>query len=195
MKERIKQIQRKVGVVDDGIVGPLTVEAICAALLLPAAPPLWPTQAHVRSGASCFGKPGNEGALTSIVPPYTLYFEGQAVRTIRVHELIAPHVQAALREVLEHYGQEGISRLGLDVYGGSYSYRSTSAGSALSMHAWGIALDFAPETNAYSTRAPRATLSCEECRRWWEIWESHGAVSLGRECGYDWMHLQFARLK
>ena len=194
MKERIKQIQRKVGVADDGIVGPLTVEAICAALKLPAAPPLWPTQAHVRSGASCFGKPGNEAALTSIVPPYPLYFEGQQVRSIRVHELIAPHVQAALHEVLEHYGQAEISRLGLDVYGGSYAYRPTSSGSSLSMHAWGIALDFAPETNAYSTRAPRATLSAEACRRWWEIWESHGAVSLGRQCGYDWMHLQFARL-
>lgn len=194
MKERIKQIQRKVGVADDGIVGPLTVEAICSALKLPAAPPLWPTQAQVRSGASCFGKPGNEGVLTSIVPPYPLYFEGQQVRSIRVHELIAPHVQEALREVLEHYGQEAITRLGLDVYGGSYAYRATSTGSALSMHAWGIALDFAPETNAYSTRAPRATLSAEECRPWWEIWESHGAVSLGRRCGYDWMHLQFARL-
>lgn len=194
MKERIKQIQRKVGVVDDGIVGPLTVEAICSALQLPAAAPLWPTQAHVRSGASCFGKPGNEGALTSIVPPYPLYFEGKQVRSIRVHELIAPHVQAALREVLEHYGQEAISRLGLDNYGGSYAYRATSSGSSLSMHAWGIALDFAPDTNAYSMRAPRATLSGEECRRWWEIWESHGAVSLGRQCGYDWMHVQFARL-
>lgn len=194
MKDRIKQIQRKVGVTEDGIVGPVTVEAICAALQLPGPAPIWPTQAHVRSGASCFGRPGNEGALASIVPPYPLYFEGTQVRTIRVHELIAPHVKEALREVLEHYGQEAISRLGLDIYGGSYAYRSTTTGKSLSMHAWGIALDFAPETNAYSMRAPRATLSGEECRPWWEIWESHGAVSLGRECGYDWMHVQFARL-
>lgn len=194
MKERIKQIQRKVGVAADGIVGPLTVEAICSALQVPAPAPTWPTQAHVRSGASCFGKPGNESALVSIIPAYPLYFEGQRVRSIRVHELIAPHVQAALRETLEHYGQEAISRLGLDIYGGSYAYRSTTTGQSLSMHAWGIALDFAPATNAYSMRAPRATLSCEECRPWWEIWESHGAVSLGRQCDYDWMHVQFARL-
>lgn len=194
MKERVKQIQRKVGVTADGIIGPVTVEAICAALNLPAVAPVWPTQAQVRSGASCFGKPGNEGALCSVVPPYPLYFNRQQVRTIRVHELIAPHVLAALRETLAHYGQEAIHRLGLDIYGGSYAYRATTSGQALSMHAWGIALDFAPESNSFSTRAPRASLSCEECRPWWEIWESHGAVSLGRECGYDWMHVQFARL-
>jgi hypothetical protein len=62
------------------------------------------------------------------------------------------------------------------------------------MHAWGIALDFAPATNAYSMRAPEASLSRPECEAWWEIWERHGAVSLGRKRNYDWMHLQFARL-
>ena len=194
MKERIKQIQHKVGVAEDGIIGPITIEAICSALHVPAAPPLWPTQAQVRSGASCFGKPGNEASLVSILPPYPLYFEGQQVRSIRVHQLIAPHVQKALSEVLEHYGLEEIHRLGLDVYGGSYAYRATTSGKSLSMHAWGIALDFAPEANAYSMRRPRASLSAEACRPWWEIWESHGAVSLGRKCDYDWMHLQFARL-
>lgn len=195
MKERIKQIQRKVGVAADGIVGPLTVEALCSALQIPPAAPVWPTQAQVRAGSSCFGKPGNEAALTSIVPPYPLYFEGRQVQTIRVHKLIAPHVQQALRDVLAHYGQEAIHRLGLDIYGGSYSYRAVSSGKSLSMHAWGIALDFSPDANAYSMKAPRATLSCAECRPWWEIWEQQGAVSLGRECDYDWMHLQFARLK
>lgn len=194
MKDRIKQIQRKVGVADDGIIGPVTVEAICAALQVPALPPVWPTQAHVRSGASCFGAPGNEAVLAAIVPAYPLYFEGVAVRTIRVHEIIASHVQAALREVLEHYGQEAVSRLGLDIYGGSYAYRAATSGKSLSMHAWGIALDFAPAANAYSMRSPRASLSGKECVAWWEIWESHGAVSLGRQCDYDWMHVQFARL-
>lgn len=103
-------------------------------------------------------------------------------------------MQAALEEVLVHYGQEEIHRLGLDLYGGSYQYRSTSTGSALSMHAWGIALDFSPSANALHYKAPRASLSHPDCRKWWEIWEKYGAVSLGRECDYDWMHLQFARL-
>ncbi len=193
MKTSLKRIQQKLGVEADGVLGPRTMAALNKALGI-AEPPLWPTQADVRRGTSIFGSPGNEGRLTSIVPAYPLLYEGKAVRSIRVHELIARHVQEALREVLNHYGQDAIHRLGLDLYGGSYAYRSTSRGSALSMHAWGIALDFSPQANAYATRAPRATLSIPDCEAWWQIWEAHGAVSLGRSCGYDWMHLQFARL-
>ena len=193
MKEKIRLIQARLGVDADGIIGPRTVEALMGALAIEERP-VWPTQAMVRSGRSCFGRAGCESDLVSMVPPYPLKYEGKAVRSIRVHKLIAPHVEAALREVLEHYGQEEITRLGLDVYGGSYNYRPTSTGSALSMHAWGIALDFAPQTNALRMQAPAATLSHPDCVAWWQIWERHGAVSLGRARDYDWMHLQFARL-
>ncbi len=194
MKTGLKRIQRKLGVAADGVLGPCTLCALNKALGI-VEPPTWPTQADVRGGSSLFGRPGNEGALVSIVPAYPLFYEGCPVRSIRVHEKIARHVQDALQEVLAHYGQEEIHRLGLDQYGGSYNYRSSTNGSKLSMHAWGIALDFAPQSNAYATRAPRATLSHPDCNAWWDIWEQHGAVSLGRECGYDWMHLQFARLR
>lgn len=176
--------------------GPNTLSAICRALGLSAdAPPIWPTQAEVRSGKSIFGAPGREDELVNIIPAYPLLYEGQELRTIRVHRRIATHVQAALREVLEHYGLEEIERLGLNLYGGSYAYRATTGGNtSLSMHAWGIALDFSPADNGYSTKAPRATLSHRDCSDWWDIWEAHGAISLGRERDYDWMHLQFARL-
>ncbi len=195
MKNDIARIQKHIGVTPDGIVGPRTVHALKLALGLPTATtPTWPSQAEVRSGKSIFGPPGCESELTALVPPYTLYFEGEPVRTIRVHKLIATHVQTALREVLEHYGAAEIRRLGLDIYGGSYNYRSSTGSSALSMHAWGIALDFSPVANSYGTRAPRATLSHPDCERWWQIWESHGATSLGRTRNYDWMHLQFAGL-
>lgn len=196
---RWTECQRVLGVKQDGIFGVKSILAACEKLGVREAPmrrraPLWPTQAEVRSGASIFGSPGNESMLTSVTPPYPLLYEGKPVRSIRVHRLIADHVLDALLEVLGYYGQNEIHRLGLDDYGGSYNYRATSTGKALSMHAWGIALDFAPATNAYSTRAPRATLSRPECEAWWRIWESHGAVSLGRERDYDWMHIQFARL-
>lgn len=192
MKRKIKLIQAAIGVQADGVIGPRTVEALMAALKLEDVPQ-WPLQSEVRSGQSIFGAPG-DAALVSIVPPYPLLYEGKPVRSIRVHKLVAAHVQAALQEVLDHYGLEEIHRLGLDQYGGSFNFRATTTGQALSMHAWGIALDFAPATNAYNTRAPRATLSHPDCAAWWRIWEAHGAVSLGRERGLDWMHLQFARL-
>lgn len=195
MKEKIKLIQKKVGAMPDGVVGPETVAAIMAALgLTDAVPPLvWPTQKEVRSGKSVFGAPGSSN-LVRITPPYQLWYDGAKVSSIAVHERIAGAVQAALCAVLAHYGIERIRELGLDQYGGCYNYRKTTAGSSLSMHAWGIALDFCPDKNAYAMKAPEASLSRPECQAWWDIWEKHGAVSLGRARDKDWMHLQFARL-
>ena len=192
MKRKIKLIQSAIGVQADGVIGPRTVEALMAALKLEDVP-LWPLQSEVRSGKSIFGAPG-DASLVSLVPPYPLLYEGKPVRSIRVHKLVAAHVQAALQEVLDHYGLEEIHRLGLDQYGGSFNFRAVKSGTQISMHAWGIALDFAPDSNAYNQRAPHATLSRPECDAWWRIWEAHGAVSLGRERNLDWMHLQFARL-
>ena len=195
MREKIKLIQKKVGATPDGVVGPETVAAIMAALGLTDAvtPPVWPTQKEVRSGKSVFGAPG-EAALVNVAPPYPLFYEGEQVRSIRVHRIVAPVVLGALQQVLDEYGPERIRALGLDQYGGSYNYRQTTGAGSLSMHAWGIALDFCPAGNGMSAHAPAATLSHPDCRRWWEIWESLGAVSMGRACDYDWMHLQFARL-
>ena len=193
MKRRILSIQRHLGVAQDGCIGPETLAAIAAALGIKDIP-AWPTQAEVRRGGSVFGAPGREELLVNIIPAYQLYYEGKPVRSIRVHRLVAPHVKAALSEVLEHYGEAEIHRLGLDQYGGSYHYRPVKSGKSLSMHAWGIALDFAPQANAYALKSPRASLSHPDCEAWWRIWENHGAVSLGREKNYDWMHLQFARL-
>lgn len=215
MKETIKEIQRRVGVTADGIMGPVTLEAILerleergagcpstpdertpsgyaeAAGLRKSGP--WPTQREVRSGRSVFGEPG-ESELVSVVPPYELLYEGKPVRSIRVHRLVATCVKGALQDVLDHYGEARIRELRLNEYGGSYHYRGTRGGSTLSMHAWGIALDFMPDGNELETKAPRAVLSGAEYEAWWQIWESYGAVSLGRVCDRDWMHVQFARL-
>lgn len=194
MKKKIQEIQRKIGVEADGVVGPETVAAIAAALgVKDETPRVWPTQKEVRSGKSIFGAPGGK-RLVRIVPPYPLYYDGGKVSSLAVHELVADDVVAALQEVLDMYGYARIKELGLDQYGGCYNYRKTTGGRALSMHAWGIALDFCPEGNGMHDRAPEASLSREECRAWWDIWERHGAVSMGRARGYDWMHLQFARL-
>lgn len=199
MTETIKLVQKKLGVTVDGIAGKKTWAAIAKALGISVGTAKvtkgWPTQAQVRAGTSVFGKAGCENNLVNITPPYPLYYCGKQVKTIRVHRLIAEPVKNALADVLAYYGLERIKTLGLDQYSGSYNYRKTSTGKAMSMHAWGIALDFAAEKNTYAMRKPKASLSKPECEKWWEIWESYGAVSLGREANYDWMHLQFAKLK
>lgn len=185
----LRVVQKRVGAAVDGIFGPETANKIYAALGLG-----WPSQADVRSGKSIFGKAGDESNLVNITPPYTLYYEGKPLKTIRVHKLVANAVCEALAEVLEYYGVERIHELGLDYYSGSYNYRKTATGSSLSMHAWGIALDFAADKNTYAMKKQHASLSRPECDKWWEIWEAHGATSLGRARNYDWMHLQFASL-
>lgn len=196
MKETIKAVQKKLGVTVDGIAGKNTWAAIAKALgVITPTTSNMPTQAVVRSGVSIFGKPGDESNLVNIKPAYQLYYCGKPVKTIRVHKLIADRVEAALKEILAHYGIEKIKKLGLDQYSGSYNYRKSTGGSSLSMHAWGIALDFAAEKNTYAMKKPQASLSHPDCEMWWKIWEKHGAVSLGRELNIDWMHLQWAKLK
>ena len=207
MTETIKAIQKKVGVTADGIIGKQTIAAIAKALGVntssvstPSTPSTsstskFPTQAQVRANTSIFGKAGDESNLVNVTPPYQLYYCGKAVKTIRVHKLIADNVKNALKEILAHYGINEIKRLGLDQYSGSYNYRKSTNSSSLSMHAWGIALDFCAEKNGMYTKKPQASLSHPDCEMWWKIWEKHGAVSLGRELDMDWMHLQFSRLK
>ena len=197
MNETIKAVQKKLGVTVDGIAGKNTWAAIAKALGVSTTTVTntLPTQAQVRKGTSIFGKAGDESNLVNIKPAYQLYYCGTPVKTIRVHKLIADRVQSAFKEILAHYGVEKIKKLGLDQYSGSYNYRKSTGSSSMSMHAWGIALDFAAEKNTYSMKKPQASLSKPECEMWWKIWEKHGAVSLGRQCNYDWMHLQFAKLK
>lgn len=185
----VRCVQHCVGARVDGVLGQETVKKIAGFLGLE-----WPTQAEVRTGRSIFGKAGDESNLALVSPAYPLYFEGRLVKCIRVHKLIAEHVQAAFREVLEVYGLKKIKELGLDQYDGSFNYRKTASGKSISLHAWGVAIDFAAAKNAYSQTHKTASLARPECEKWWQIWESHGAVSLGRSLDYDWMHLQFASL-
>lgn len=190
-----KAIQAKVGVTQDGIIGPQTLAAIADALDIHMPEQTWPTQAAVRTGKSVFGRVGDEGNLVSVAPPYTLYYDGVPVKSIRVHRLLEASLLRVLERVKEHYGEKRIHELGLDIYGGCYNYRKTTTGTKYSMHAWGVALDFDPEHNGYSTKKPRARFSGADYVAWWDIWESEGWHSLGREADCDWMHVQAPALK
>lgn len=190
VKDDLKTIQAAVKTTADGIIGPKTLAAIADALEIYNPPAKWPSQSEVRSGKSIFGKAGDESNLQSIVPPYPLYYEGNQVKTIRVHWRIADAVLRVLERVKAIYGLDRIHALGLDVYGGSYNFRKTTTGTKYSMHAWGVALDFDPANNAYAMKKPRARFSAPEYNAWWDCWEAEGFHSLGREADADWMHVQ-----
>lgn len=200
----IRNFQKAHGLAVDGIVGPNTEKALREILELgdnrpiindvPAPPVgkiLWPTQAQC---ASFYGPPG-QVKLQSIELPYPFYYDGRLMKSTSVHTKIASTVKKILTRVKDHYGVEKINELKLSDYSGCYNPRRMRGGSAWSMHAYACALDFNAADNQLRWGRDRARFAKPMYNRWWELWEEEGAVSLGRTANYDWMHLQFARLK
>ena len=190
-----KAIQAVLGVTADGIIGAKTLAALASRLGVDFSCIVTPTQAEVRSGKSIFGKAGDESNLVYVKPPYPIYYDGKLyTHGVRVHKLIADRLERVFSDVLAYYGAEKIHALKMDVYAGGYTYKKTAGGSSMSIHAWGLAIDWWPEQNAYSMHAPKAGFSKPEYAEWWRIWARHGFVSLGQARDFDWMHVQFATL-
>lgn len=83
-----------------------------------------------------------------------------------------------------------LQRLRLDcrirTYGGCFNFRAKRSGSKLSTHAWGIAIDLNPETNAMGREGDMAPGIVK-------VFESFGFTWGGRwtGAGKDRMHFQF----
>jgi len=164
--------------------------------LAPVAHPTnrWPVQEESKVIAF-YGQPGSN--LVTVEVPYTLRLDWDlSVRAQRVtcHKKVAESVQRVLQRVLDHYGEQGITDLRLDRYGGCYNNRVMRGGTRLSMHAWGIALDFDPSRNRLEWGRDRAAFAKPEYDFWWQTWEQEGWTSLGRRRNFDWMHVQAATL-
>ena len=198
----IKKFQKEHNLVADGIVGPKTEAALRPIITTEPRPEgrptepvvgkiLWPTQAQC---ASFYGPPG-QVPLTNIVLPYPFYYGGKEMKSTSVHTKIGPTVKKILSRVKDHYGVEKINELKLSDYSGCYNPRRMRGGSAWSMHAYACALDFNAADNMLRQNHTTARFAKPIYNRWWELWEEEGAVSLGRVADYDWMHVQFARLR
>lgn len=210
--ETAKNIQKKVGVTADGIIGKQTLAAINKVLstikiddrlqkyidkpikfsqINYKAKML--RQADIRKGKTIFGKAGDESNLVSVKVPenYPLKYDGKRVKTIRVHKLAADRLEAALQDIIDHYGEDIESVApGACVYSGSYYFRNTRGGSSASIHSWGLALDFDAGNNGLRTKWKNARLGQPIYKPFWDILEHHGFLSLGRRQGTDVMHCQ-----
>lgn len=113
---------------------------------------------------------------------------------LRVHRLVAASLARILVQIWARAGesQKEIERLGLDRIGGGYCWRLTRGGHILSMHAFGAAVDFDPEHNAFGDTTPN--LALPENRWVIEVFEAEGWVWGGRFGKPDGMHFQAARL-
>jgi hypothetical protein len=150
----------------------------------------WPTQADVPK---VFGPTGS--GQVRYKPPYQLYLYDKvsAVESISVHEKVVDSLHKVMSKVQAEY-KDLIPPLHLDRFFGSLNVRPMRGGKAMSMHSWGIAIDFDANRNQLRWGRDRAEFAKPEYKAWWDIWEEEQWTSLGRERNYDWMHVQAADL-
>ncbi|MEO3387895.1 M15 family metallopeptidase [Mesorhizobium sp. CAU 1741] len=152
----------------------------------------WPRQAGVPG---FFGAVGTDQVQIDVPFDMVLAWDKSTrLRRMTLHRKVAASALRALTRVAETYSPAERAALGLNLFGGSLNVRRMRGGSAYSMHSWGIAIDFDPERNQLSWKAPQARLSHTDAVPFWKAWEEEGWLSLGRARNFDWMHVQAARL-
>ena len=124
-------------------------------------------------------------------PPYPMYYsDGNHTRMwhLRVHKKCRDTFDAAFRDVLNHFGQEKITELRLDITGGTFCYRLERGGSRLSVHSWGCAIDMDPGHNPFPHRweANKGMINLDFAG----IMQSHGFCWRGAKGDIDSMHFQ-----
>lgn len=200
-KHAVCIFQGKHALAMDGIVGPLTEAALWPEVMpkrdvhvvgdAPGGP--WPRQNDVPV---FYGRPGQNQKMLDV--PFDMHLSWDAhtpVRRFSVHEKVHDSAGRALARIAETYSASERARLGLDAFGGCLNVRAMRGGSRLSMHSWGIAIDFDPDRNPLRPADLKACpLMTADAAPFWQAWEAEGWVSLGRAAGYDPMHVQAARL-
>jgi len=155
----------------------------------------WPIQTQ-QELFNFYGDVGQHQVLLETPYPMRLAWKpSQKIKRFSCHEKVADAMDAALNDIKHVYGMQRIKDLRLDLWGGCLNVRKVRGGNYYSTHSWGISMDFDPANNKLRWGADRATFARPEYDDWWNIWESQGAMSLGRAKNYDYMHLQFARIR
>lgn len=156
---------------------------------------VYPTQKDVTA---FYGPPGGAectaGKVSLPMPFRIAWNTSQTVTRFSCHAKVEGAMTTIFHQVHEAYGPDRMRALGLDLFGGCYNFRKMRGGSSYSMHSWGIAVDLDPTRNQLRWKSNRASFARPDYEEFWQIVEANGAVSLGRERNFDWMHFQFARL-
>ncbi len=155
----------------------------------------WPVYSEANMN-KFFGPVGTNQSKVTL--PYTMklaWATDKKLNRFTCHTKCVESIQAALEETLDIYTLQGIQDLGLDLFGGCLNVRKMRGGTKWSTHSWGSAIDFDPARNRLRWRANKAELAKPVYNDFWAAWEKQGWVSLGRQKGYDWMHVQAARLR
>lgn len=187
--QEIRLLQERVGALPDGKWGPKSIAACRAHLraLMPAICP-WPSPDDV-SMTRFYGKAGDESNLVNLpVDGIGILYDGKPVRTIRVHEKCAESLHRILIEI-----SCGQAAWVLKEYAGCFNPRPMRGGARPSKHAWGAAIDLAPDTNmlksSWPTQGNMPIQVMEAFSR--EGWASAGAFWEG---GKDAMHAEATKV-
>lgn len=106
--------------------------------------------------------------------------------------VMAPHLCAALRDVLKYYGMDRIVELGLDLFGGVFNDRNMKGGTRKSSHAYAGAIDMHPEGNAWLVKPKDALFSKPEYYQFCKIMQKYGFRTLeGDQMHYQWISEEF----
>lgn len=204
----VRSFQTENGLLSDGLVGQLTKDKLFPEPMperdkdLPQFPPsqlpdgykpMWPLQRE------CMGFYGGVGLHQTILElPYPMriaWGRKPVIRKFAIHQKCHDSAKRAFEKVASIYGETARENLGIDLFGGCLNVRKMRGGSSYSMHSWGIAIDFDPERNQLKWDKRKARLGKPDAEEFWRAWEAEGWVSLGRAAGYDFMHVQAARLR
>lgn len=171
---------------------PLPAPITSSKVNAPSSKPVWPKQ----SAMDAFYGPKGTGQ-TMLVLPYTMRLAWDVdskVPKFSCNARVRESLERIFVRTLDHYGLEEIKRLRLDLFGGCLNVRKMRGGSAWSIHSWGCAVDIDPDRNQLNMHRAQATLDNPPYDPFWRFVYDEGAIGLGRERDYDWMHFQFARL-
>lgn len=132
--------------------------------------------------------------LLRVAPPYPMFlaWNMKPLTRITIHKKCAESLVRALTAIGAAYTPEERSKFQLDRFGGGYNFRMIRGGVRLSTHAYGAAIDLAPELNPLGRPVGFTPLMMPE--KVVKIFEAEGAIWGGKWKRPDGQHFQFVRL-
>lgn len=159
----------------------------------------WPNQSTAALN-KFYGNPDNGSGsadldwqranLTTIIPPYPMFYDGKKVGKITVHKLVADSLLRVLTKIGQEFPAAERKRYGLDQFGGVFNFRRKRGGTGLSTHSWAVAIDLAVALNGFGVKYGSKPNMMP--MRVVEIFEAEGWTWGGLWSNPDAMHFQAA---
>jgi len=147
--------------------------------------PNWPHD-DTASKTKFFGAPGT--GLIQLTPPYQMFYDGHALKSIKVNRAVASSLLRVLTEILDKcdHIQANVANIGANQFGGCYADRMIRGSSKnISNHAFGAAIDIDPDRNPLGAKTGKMSpIVINAFKREGWLW---GGDYKGRK---DWMHFE-----